>query len=94
MPGNPAGIPTNKSLIFGTAGSQVQDYEFKVRQFFNNLIDMMKTQRMDDYHLVLAVGDKLLAQLNVEYGALTWTRSTIAFQRTSASSPGSRSSTS
>lgn len=68
LPADPTDIPAGKKLIFGTSGSQVQDYEFKARQFFNNLIGMMQTQGMEEYHLVLAVGDKLLAQLNVEYG--------------------------
>ncbi|WP_437635616.1 glycosyltransferase [Sorangium sp. So ce854] len=65
---DPTDIPEGKKLIFGTSGSQVQDYEFKARQFFINLIDMMSTQGMEEYHLVLAVGEKLLAQLSVEYG--------------------------
>ncbi|CAN96890.1 hypothetical protein sce6721 [Sorangium cellulosum So ce56] len=68
LPNDPTDIPTDKKLIFGTSGSQVQDYEFKARQFFSNLIAMMSTHEMDKYHLVLAVGDKLLAQLSVEYG--------------------------
>ncbi|AUX48444.1 hypothetical protein SOCE26_099780 [Sorangium cellulosum] len=68
LPSDPTSIPSGKKIIFGTSGSQVQDYEFKARQFFNNLIDMMKTRGMEGYHLVLAVGDRLLAQLNVEYG--------------------------
>ena len=46
----------------------VQDYEFRARQFFLNLIQMMQTQGMDAYYLVLAVGDKLDAQLRTELG--------------------------
>lgn len=65
---DPTHIPTDRRLIFGTAGSQVQDYEFRARMFFKNLIAMMQTQGMEGYYLVLAVGAKLLAQLNVEYG--------------------------
>jgi UDP:flavonoid glycosyltransferase YjiC (YdhE family) len=64
----PLVIPAGKTLMYGTSGSQVQDYEFRARQFFRNLIAMMQTQGMDSYQLVLAVGTKLLAQLNVEYG--------------------------
>jgi UDP:flavonoid glycosyltransferase YjiC (YdhE family) len=60
-------IPTGR-LIYGTSGSQVQDYEFRARIFFKNLIAMMQTQGMDAYTLILAVGTKLLAQLNLEYG--------------------------
>jgi UDP-N-acetylglucosamine:LPS N-acetylglucosamine transferase len=64
----PLNIPPGQRLIYGTSGSQVQDYEFRARQFFKNLISMMQTQGMDQYTLVLAVGTKLLAQLNIEYG--------------------------
>ena len=64
----PLNIPQGQKLIYGTSGSQVQDYEFRARQFFKNLIAMMQTQGMDGYTLVLAVGAKLLAQLNIEYG--------------------------
>lgn len=67
-PGNPSGVPTDKKLIYGTSGSQVQDYEGQARTFFLNLIDMMKTQGLGDYHLVLAVGDKLFAQFQIEFG--------------------------
>jgi UDP:flavonoid glycosyltransferase YjiC (YdhE family) len=65
---DPTQIPSDKRLIFGTSGSQVQDYEFRARVFFKNLIAMMQTQGMDQYYLVLAVGAKLLSQLNVEFG--------------------------
>jgi UDP:flavonoid glycosyltransferase YjiC (YdhE family) len=64
---DPTHIPQGARLIFGTSGSQVQDYEFQARMFFKNLIAMMQTQGMDAYYLVLAVGPKLLAQLNMEY---------------------------
>jgi UDP:flavonoid glycosyltransferase YjiC (YdhE family) len=64
----PLVIPAGTRLIYGTSGSQVQDYEFRARVFFKNLISMMQTQGMDQYTLVLAVGAKLLAQLNMEYG--------------------------
>jgi UDP:flavonoid glycosyltransferase YjiC (YdhE family) len=67
-PTQPLQIPAGARLIYGTSGSQVQDYEFRARVFFKNLISMMQTQGMDSYFLVLAVGSKLLAQLNVEYG--------------------------
>jgi len=67
-PTQPLQIPAGARLIYGTSGSQVQDYEFRARVFFKNMISMMQTQGMDSYFLVLAVGSKLLAQLNVEYG--------------------------
>jgi len=70
-PPDPTGIPANTKLIYGTSGSQVQDYEFRAREFFKNLIAMMSTQGMDQYKLVLAVGDKLLPRLNFEYGVGT-----------------------
>lgn len=57
-----------RNLIFGTSGSQVADYEDKARRFFHNLIAMMKTSGMDQYHLVLALGDKLLEEFHVYYG--------------------------
>lgn len=53
-------LPANKKLIFGTAGSQVQDYEDLARRYFLALIEMMRTQGMDGFHLVLAVGDRLM----------------------------------
>jgi UDP:flavonoid glycosyltransferase YjiC (YdhE family) len=67
-PADPTGLPADKKIIYATSGSQVQDYEFQARQMFKNLIDMMKTQGLENHHLVLAVGPKLLTQLNVEYG--------------------------
>lgn len=60
--------PTARTLIFGTSGSQVADYEDKARQYFHNLIAMMKTDNMTPYHLVLAMGDKLLEEFRVAYG--------------------------
>src|SRR4029079_3284249 len=63
----PLNIPAGTRLIYGTSGSQVQDYEFRARVFFKNLISMMQTQGMDQYTLVRAVGSKLSAQLNLEY---------------------------
>jgi len=68
LPPDPTSIPPGKKLIFGTSGSMVQDYEFRARQFFLNLIQMMQTQGMDAYYLVLAVGDKLDATLRTEFG--------------------------
>jgi UDP:flavonoid glycosyltransferase YjiC (YdhE family) len=67
----PLSPPAGTRLIYGTSGSQVQDYEFRARMFFKNMIAMMQTQGMDSYFLVLAVGSKLLAQLNMEYGVGT-----------------------
>jgi hypothetical protein len=61
-------VPATQRLIFGTSGSQVQDYEFLARQLFLNLIAMMQTQGMSSYFLVLAVGDKLDAALRVQFG--------------------------
>jgi UDP:flavonoid glycosyltransferase YjiC (YdhE family) len=68
---DPTSIPAGSRLIYATSGSQVQDYEFRARIFFKNMISMMQTQGMDSYYLVLAVGTKLLAQLNLEYGVGT-----------------------
>jgi UDP:flavonoid glycosyltransferase YjiC (YdhE family) len=71
LPTNPTGlnpaIPTDKKIIFATSGSQVADYEDKARQYFQALIGMMKTSGMENYHLVLAMGDKLLAEFNILY---------------------------
>lgn len=61
-------IPSNKKLIYATSGSQVSDYEDKARQFFKSLIAMMKLQGLEDYHLVLAMGDKLLSEFRIAYG--------------------------
>ncbi|MGC4065061.1 MAG: glycosyltransferase [Polyangiaceae bacterium] len=61
-------VPAGKKLIFASSGSQVQDYESRAKAFFNALIAMANTQEMDKYHLVLAVGEKVLAELNVDYG--------------------------
>lgn len=71
LPSNPTGydppIPTDKKIIYATSGSQVADYEDMARQFFKNLIAMMNTPNMGSYHLVLAMGDKLLAEFEVLY---------------------------
>jgi len=67
----PIEIPADKRLIYGTAGSQVQDYSSKAREFFKGLIAMMQTSGMDQYHLILGVGERLLAQLQTEYGVNT-----------------------
>jgi UDP-N-acetylglucosamine transferase subunit ALG13 len=69
-PSDSTGIPntTPPRLIYATSGSQVQDYEVQARQFFLSLIEMTKTRGMEDTHLVLAVGDKLYAQFQVEFG--------------------------
>jgi UDP:flavonoid glycosyltransferase YjiC (YdhE family) len=68
---DPTVIPAGLRLIYATSGSQVQDYEFRARIFFKNMISMMQTSGMDGYYLVLAVGSKLLTQLNLEYGVGT-----------------------
>lgn len=64
---DPPNTPKTR-LIYATSGSQVQDYEVQARQFFLSLIEMTKTQGMENTHLVLAVGDKLHAQLLIEFG--------------------------
>lgn len=62
-------IPSDGTpLIFATAGSQVADYEDQARVFFEHLIAMMKTAGLENYHLVLAVGDKLLQKFRIQYG--------------------------
>jgi UDP:flavonoid glycosyltransferase YjiC (YdhE family) len=63
----PLPIQAGTPLIFATSGSQVQDYEARAREFFKNLIAMMQTQGMGSYHLVAAVGSKLLLELTEEY---------------------------
>jgi hypothetical protein len=71
VPGDPSGVPTtppDTRLIYATSGSQVQDYEVQARQFFLSLIEMTKTRGMENTHLVLAVGDKLYAQFQLEFG--------------------------
>jgi len=72
LPQNPSDlyhpIPSGKKIIFGTSGSQVSDYEDKARQFFRSLMAMMKTQGLENHHLVLAVGDKLFAEFRIEFG--------------------------
>lgn len=62
---HPIPEPGEKKIIFATAGSQVADYEDKAREFFLNLIGMMKTSGMNDYHLVLSIGDKLLEEFRI-----------------------------
>lgn len=69
LPNNVPGIPTDKRLIYATVGSQVQDYEVKAKVFFRNLMAMMQTSGMSNYHLVLAVGSKLYAEFQKDYGA-------------------------
>lgn len=54
-------------LIFATVGSQVQDYEAKAKEFFRNLIAMMKTSDMGSYHLVLTVGSQIYADFTAEF---------------------------
>src|SRR5262245_31764159 len=68
---DPTVIPPGFRLIYATSGSQVQDYEFRARIFFKNMISMMQTSGMDTTYLVLAVGSKLFTQLNLEYGVGT-----------------------
>jgi UDP:flavonoid glycosyltransferase YjiC (YdhE family) len=61
-------LPGNAKVIFGSSGSQVQDYETQAKSFFQTLIAMTKTSGMSGYDLVLAVGEKLYAEFQVEYG--------------------------
>lgn len=66
---NPIPPPeAGKKIIFGTAGSQVDDYEDKARRFFHALIGMMKTQGMENHHLVLSMGTKLMNEFLIYYG--------------------------
>lgn len=52
-------IPTDKKLIFATAGSQVQDYEATAERLFSELIKMMNSPQMNGYHLIIGAGPKL-----------------------------------
>ena len=73
---DPTAITPGLRLIYATSGSQVQDYEFRVRIFFKNMISMMQTQGMDGYFLVLEAQDRLriaqnnLASANRVYGLI------------------------
>jgi UDP:flavonoid glycosyltransferase YjiC (YdhE family) len=64
-------LSTKSKVIYGTSGSQVQDYQSRAREFFTNLISMMLLPDMGDYDLILAVGDQLLPELNMQYGVDT-----------------------
>lgn len=64
----PSTIPSDVPLIVGSAGSQVPDYEDAAKQLFANLIEMMRSSGMGNYHLVLTVGDRLLPKLQAEVG--------------------------
>jgi UDP:flavonoid glycosyltransferase YjiC (YdhE family) len=64
---DPIVVPEDKQLIFATAGSMVQDYEFRARDFFRALVGMMGTQDADTYYLVIAAGDRLSGELNREF---------------------------
>lgn len=70
-PEDPMADPPVRELIFGTSGSQVADYEDKARRFFHDLIAMMKTSGMGQYHLVLSMGEKLYEEFLVYYGVDT-----------------------
>lgn len=52
-------IPVDKTLVYATVGSQVQDYQGKAEHLFRQLIDMMNYPQMAKYHLVLGVGPAL-----------------------------------
>ena len=55
------------NIIFGAAGSQVEDYLVRARSLFDNLIQMMSTRGMENYLLVLAVGPKLYKEYEKEF---------------------------
>jgi UDP:flavonoid glycosyltransferase YjiC (YdhE family) len=67
-PADPVNVPVGKRLIYGTSGSQVSDYESQAKKMFKTLIAMMKTPGMENYHLALAVGPKILTELRRELG--------------------------
>lgn len=52
-------LPEEGPLLYGVCGSQVEVFESSARQFFLNLIEMMKSPGMRERHLVLSVGVKL-----------------------------------
>jgi hypothetical protein len=41
-------LPDYRKLIFATSGSQVDDYLYKAEAFFDNLIEMMSTEGMEE----------------------------------------------
>lgn len=49
-------------IIFVSAGSQVQDYEDKARNLFQNMIELMELPGMVNYHLVMTVGPKIIKE--------------------------------
>jgi UDP-N-acetylglucosamine:LPS N-acetylglucosamine transferase len=67
-PSDPVQVPGGKRLIYGTSGSQVADYEPQAKKMFKTLIAMMKTPGMENYHLALATGAKILSELRRELG--------------------------
>ena len=60
-------LPDDKKIIFGTSGSQVEDYLFQARKLFDNLIKMMSVRGMEQYHLVLAVGPRLYKEYEKKF---------------------------
>lgn len=76
-PKEPITVPEGKRLLFATSGSQVRDYEDRARVFFKALIEMMQTQGMDQYYLVIAAGSWLYPALTKEYNADSTTNSTL-----------------
>ena len=61
---------SDKRIIFATAGSQTQDYKDMARRWFQEMIKMMGLQGMQDYHLVMSVGDDLFEEDWAKSGAL------------------------
>lgn len=53
-------LGSHDKIIFMTAGSQVLDYEKKAEKLFDEMIKAMAAPQMQDYHLILGVGHKLL----------------------------------
>ncbi len=56
-----------KTVIFGTAGSQVEDYLDQARDMFDSLVEMMSHGGMAGYRLVLAMGPRLHNEFQSRY---------------------------
>jgi UDP:flavonoid glycosyltransferase YjiC (YdhE family) len=59
--------PKKKTVVLGTAGSQVEDYLDQARDMFDSLIEMMSLGGMQDYKLVLAMGPRLHKEFQSRY---------------------------
>ena len=51
-----------KRLIFATVGSQAQDYKDTARRWFEQMILMMKSPGMQDFHLLISMGPDLIRE--------------------------------